>query len=78
MKCSFFLFQPAKFVDSYENYVPTFQLFIKPVVEEVNLLLEENKADKLVWNGLVWLPGNRNSKLKFNQMNLDGPCGPTT
>ncbi|XP_071031332.1 NACHT, LRR and PYD domains-containing protein 3-like [Oncorhynchus clarkii lewisi] len=47
---------PAKFVDSYENYVPTFQLFIKPVVEEVNLLLEENKADKLVWNGLVWLP----------------------
>ncbi|XP_071246161.1 uncharacterized protein [Salvelinus alpinus] len=47
---------PAKFVDSYENYVPTFQLFIKPVVEEVNLLLEENKADKLVWNGLIWLP----------------------
>ncbi|XP_029596121.1 uncharacterized protein LOC115178876 isoform X1 [Salmo trutta] len=47
---------PATFVDSYENYVPTFQLFIKPFVEEVNLLLEENKADKLVWNGLVWLP----------------------
>ncbi|CAB1344211.1 unnamed protein product [Coregonus sp. 'balchen'] len=48
----------AEFVDfeSYENYIPTFQLFIQTVVEEVNLLLKENGGVVSVWDRLVWLP----------------------
>ncbi|KAK6301011.1 hypothetical protein J4Q44_G00291090 [Coregonus suidteri] len=48
----------AEFVDfeSYENYIPTFQLFIQTVVEQVNLLLKENGGVVSVWDRLVWLP----------------------
>ncbi|XP_042174824.1 uncharacterized protein LOC112239070 isoform X3 [Oncorhynchus tshawytscha] len=50
----------AEFVDydSYTNYMPTFQLRLKTVVEEVNLLLEEHGGpeNERVWNRLVSLP----------------------
>ncbi|CAB1344233.1 unnamed protein product, partial [Coregonus sp. 'balchen'] len=48
----------AEFVDfeSYENYIPTFQLFLQTVVEQVNLLLKENGGVVSVWDRLVWLP----------------------
>ncbi|XP_055763005.1 NACHT, LRR and PYD domains-containing protein 1b allele 3-like isoform X1 [Salvelinus fontinalis] len=61
----------AEFVkfDSYENYYyPTFQLFLQTIVKEVDLLLKEKEGDELVWNRLVWLPGNRHSELKSNQV----------
>ncbi|XP_014039681.2 uncharacterized protein [Salmo salar] len=55
-----YLIQPkdAEFVDfeSYENYFPTFQLFIQTVVVEVNLLLKENGGEESVWYRHVWLP----------------------
>ncbi|XP_052382093.1 NACHT, LRR and PYD domains-containing protein 1b allele 3-like [Oncorhynchus keta] len=54
-----YLIQPkdAEFVDfeSYENYFPTFQLFIQTVVEQVNLLLKDNGGEESVWERLVWL-----------------------
>ncbi|XP_064813178.1 uncharacterized protein LOC135528191 [Oncorhynchus masou masou] len=57
-----YLIQPkdAEFMDfeSYENYFPTFQLFIQTVVEQVNLLLKDNGGEESVWERLVWLPGN--------------------
>ncbi|KAK6316442.1 hypothetical protein J4Q44_G00139660 [Coregonus suidteri] len=48
----------AAFVDfeSYENYIPTFQLFLQTVVEQVDLLLKENGGAESVWDRLVWLP----------------------
>jgi hypothetical protein len=53
-------YQDAEFVDfeSYENYFPTFQLFIQTVVEQVNLLLKDNGGQESVLERLVWLPGN--------------------
>uniref|UniRef100_A0A4W5QY46 FIIND domain-containing protein n=1 Tax=Hucho hucho TaxID=62062 RepID=A0A4W5QY46_9TELE len=52
----------AEFVDydSYTNYMPTFQLCLKTVVEEVNLLLKEHEGpeNERVWDRLVSLPGN--------------------
>ncbi|XP_042174821.1 uncharacterized protein LOC112238112 isoform X8 [Oncorhynchus tshawytscha] len=57
-----YLIQPkdAEFVDfeSYENYFPTFQLFIQTVVEQVNLLLKDNGGEESVWDRLVWLPAS--------------------
>ncbi|XP_052384483.1 NACHT, LRR and PYD domains-containing protein 1b allele 5-like [Oncorhynchus keta] len=54
--------QEAEFVDydSYTNYMPTFQLYLKTVVEEVDLLLEEHGGpeNERVWDRLVSLPGN--------------------
>ncbi|XP_036795878.1 uncharacterized protein LOC110519908 isoform X2 [Oncorhynchus mykiss] len=50
----------AEFVDydSYTNYMPTFQLRLKTVVEEVNLLLEEHGGpeNERIWDRLVSLP----------------------
>ncbi|XP_045549648.1 caspase recruitment domain-containing protein 8 isoform X2 [Salmo salar] len=48
----------AAFVDfeSYENYIPTFQLFLQTVVEQVDLLLKEKDGAESVWDRLVWLP----------------------
>ncbi|XP_038871846.1 NACHT, LRR and PYD domains-containing protein 1b allele 2-like isoform X2 [Salvelinus namaycush] len=50
----------ASFVDfqSYENYIPTFQLFMQSIVKEANIFLNENGSDKFVWDGLVWLPAS--------------------
>ncbi|XP_031667306.1 uncharacterized protein LOC116358963 isoform X6 [Oncorhynchus kisutch] len=52
--------QKAEFVDydSYTNYLLTFQLRLKTVVEEVDLLLEEHGGpeNERVWNRLVSLP----------------------
>ncbi|CAB1344205.1 unnamed protein product, partial [Coregonus sp. 'balchen'] len=52
----------AEFVDydSYTNYTPTFQLRLKTVVEEVNLLLKEHDGpeNERVWNRLVSLPAS--------------------
>ena len=53
--------------DSYENY-PTFQLFLQTIVKEVDLLLKEKEGDELVWNRLVWLPGNRHSEIKSDEV----------
>ncbi|CDR18360.1 unnamed protein product [Oncorhynchus mykiss] len=54
--------EEAEFVDydSYTNYMPTFQLRLKTVVEEVYLLLEEHGGpeNERVWDRLVSLPGN--------------------
>lgn len=60
------LLQKASFVDfqSYENYIPTFQLFMQSIVKEANIFLNENGSDTFVWDGLVWLPGNWNWKVK--------------
>uniref|UniRef100_A0A4W5JYJ1 CARD domain-containing protein n=1 Tax=Hucho hucho TaxID=62062 RepID=A0A4W5JYJ1_9TELE len=46
------------FVDfeSYENYIPTFQLFLQTVVKQVDLLLKEHDGAESVWDRLVWLP----------------------
>uniref|UniRef100_A0A4W5LS84 Pyrin domain-containing protein n=1 Tax=Hucho hucho TaxID=62062 RepID=A0A4W5LS84_9TELE len=50
----------AEFVDydSYTNYMPTFQLCLKTVVEEVNLRLKEHGGpeNERVWDRLVSLP----------------------
>ncbi|XP_029595392.1 NACHT, LRR and PYD domains-containing protein 1b allele 3 [Salmo trutta] len=48
----------AEFVDydSYTNYMPTFQLCLKTVVEEVNLLLKEGPKNEIIWDRLVSLP----------------------
>uniref|UniRef100_A0A4W5LFD5 FIIND domain-containing protein n=1 Tax=Hucho hucho TaxID=62062 RepID=A0A4W5LFD5_9TELE len=48
----------AAFMDfqSYENYFPTFQLFLLTVVKELDLVLKENGSTENEWNGLVWLP----------------------
>uniref|UniRef100_A0A4W5PLC7 NACHT domain-containing protein n=1 Tax=Hucho hucho TaxID=62062 RepID=A0A4W5PLC7_9TELE len=50
----------AEFVDydSYTNYMPTFQLCLKTVVEEVNLRLKEHGGpeNEGVWDRLVSLP----------------------
>ncbi|XP_064815390.1 uncharacterized protein LOC135531181 isoform X2 [Oncorhynchus masou masou] len=50
----------AEFVDydSYTNYMPTFQLRLKTVVEEVNLLLKEHGGpeNESIWDRLVSLP----------------------
>uniref|UniRef100_A0A673Z3W7 Uncharacterized LOC115208500 n=1 Tax=Salmo trutta TaxID=8032 RepID=A0A673Z3W7_SALTR len=50
----------ASFVDfqSYENYIPTFQLFMQSIVKEANIFLNENGSDTFVWDGLVWLPAS--------------------
>ncbi|XP_034150416.1 uncharacterized protein LOC105031601 isoform X2 [Esox lucius] len=50
----------AEFLDyeSYENYFPTFQLFLQTVVEQVDLLLKENDCVLSVWDRLVWLPAS--------------------
>ncbi|XP_064821393.1 uncharacterized protein LOC135539438 isoform X2 [Oncorhynchus masou masou] len=50
----------ASFVDfqSYENYIPTFQLFMQSIVKEANIFLNENGSDEFVWDGLVWLPAS--------------------
>ncbi|KAM9492155.1 uncharacterized protein ACWYII_004110 isoform 2-T6 [Salvelinus alpinus] len=52
--------EKAEFVDydSYTNYMPTFQLRLKTVVEEVNLLLKEHGSpeNESVWDRLVSLP----------------------
>ncbi|CAB1344210.1 unnamed protein product, partial [Coregonus sp. 'balchen'] len=52
----------AEFVDydSYTNYMPTFLLRLKTVVEEVNLLLKEHDGpeNERVWNRLVSLPAS--------------------
>uniref|UniRef100_A0A4W5R4A3 Caspase recruitment domain family, member 8 n=1 Tax=Hucho hucho TaxID=62062 RepID=A0A4W5R4A3_9TELE len=50
----------ASFVDfqSYENYIPTFQLFMQSIVKEANISLKENGSETLVWDGLVWLPAS--------------------
>ncbi|CAB1344227.1 unnamed protein product, partial [Coregonus sp. 'balchen'] len=66
---SCFVFQTAEFVDfqSYENYFSTFQLFLKTVVKEFDLLLKEKGSTENVWNGLVWLPGNGNVELNSNE-----------
>ncbi|KAM9492117.1 uncharacterized protein ACWYII_004092 isoform 2-T2 [Salvelinus alpinus] len=57
-----YLIQPkdAEFVDfeSYENYFPTFQLFIQTVVEQVNILLKDNGGEESVWERLIWLPAS--------------------
>ncbi|XP_052357848.1 caspase recruitment domain-containing protein 8-like [Oncorhynchus keta] len=57
-----YLIQPkdAEFVDfeSYENYFPTFQLFIQTVVEQVTLFLKDNGGEESVWERLVWLPAS--------------------
>ncbi|CAB1344225.1 unnamed protein product, partial [Coregonus sp. 'balchen'] len=54
--------EEAEFVDydSYTNYMPTFLLRLKTVVEEVNLLLEEHDGpeNECVWNRLVSLPAS--------------------
>lgn len=49
------LHQDAAFVDfeSYENYIPTFQLFLQTVVEQVDLLMKENDGAESVWDRLV-------------------------
>ncbi|CAB1344208.1 unnamed protein product, partial [Coregonus sp. 'balchen'] len=52
----------AEFVDydSYTNYMPTFLLRLKTVVEEVNLLLKEHDGpeNERLWNRLVSLPAS--------------------
>uniref|UniRef100_A0A4W5K2D9 CARD domain-containing protein n=1 Tax=Hucho hucho TaxID=62062 RepID=A0A4W5K2D9_9TELE len=57
----------AAFVDfeSYENYIPTFQLFLQTVVKQVDLLLKEHDGAESVWDRLVWLPETAN---EFHQM----------
>ncbi|KAM9492161.1 uncharacterized protein ACWYII_004113 [Salvelinus alpinus] len=55
--------EKAEFVDydSYTNYMPTFQLRLKTVVEEVNLLLKEHGSpeNESVWDRLVSLPASK-------------------
>ncbi|XP_064857662.1 uncharacterized protein LOC115142655 isoform X3 [Oncorhynchus nerka] len=51
-KASFVHFQ------SYENYIPTFQLFMQSIVKEANIFLNENGSDEFIWDGLVWLPAS--------------------
>ncbi|XP_021449046.1 NACHT, LRR and PYD domains-containing protein 1b allele 3-like [Oncorhynchus mykiss] len=48
----------AEFLDfqSYENYFPTFQLFLLTVVKEFDLLLKENGCTENQWERRVWLP----------------------
>ncbi|XP_064872280.1 uncharacterized protein LOC115124226 isoform X2 [Oncorhynchus nerka] len=48
----------AEFLDfqSYENYFPTFQLFLLTVVKEFDLLLKENGSTENQWERHVWLP----------------------
>nr|XP_029509466.1 adhesive plaque matrix protein-like isoform X2 [Oncorhynchus nerka] len=50
--------QTAEFLDfqSYENYFPTFQLFLLTVVKEFDLLLKENGSTENQWERRVWLP----------------------
>ncbi|XP_071246163.1 uncharacterized protein [Salvelinus alpinus] len=48
----------AEFMDfqSYENYFPTFQLFLLTVVKEFDLLVKENGSTEHEWERRVWLP----------------------
>lgn len=44
--------------------MPTFQLYLQTVIKKVNLLLEEHGGpeNERIWDRLVSLPGNWNSK----------------